>query len=42
VPETVNFDHITRHYYTSHDTITPHGIIPINPRPDFNAPHGRG
>jgi putative glutathione S-transferase len=42
VPETVNFDHITRHYYTSHDTINPHGIIPINPRPDFNAPHGRG
>jgi putative glutathione S-transferase len=42
VAETVNFDHIVRHYHYSHDTINPNRIIPINPNPDFNAPHGRG
>jgi len=42
VRETVDFDHIVRHYHYSHDTINPHRIIPINPRPDFDAPHGRG
>ena len=42
VKETVRFDHIVRHYYYSHDTINPHRIVPINPRPDFDAPHGRG
>ncbi|MEM5541576.1 glutathione S-transferase family protein [Sulfitobacter sp. AS92] len=42
VAETVNFDHIVRHYHYSHDTINPNRIIPINPVLDFNAPHGRG
>ena len=42
VKETVNFDHIVRHYHYSHDTINPHRIIPVNPRPDYDAPHGRG
>jgi len=41
VRETVNFDHITRHYYYSHDSVNPHRIIPINPDPDFDAPHRR-
>ncbi|MDF1727611.1 MAG: glutathione S-transferase family protein [Sulfitobacter sp.] len=41
VAETVHFDHIVRHYHYSHDTVNPHRIIPINPDPDFNAPHGR-
>ncbi|WP_336098223.1 glutathione S-transferase family protein [Roseovarius sp. CH_XMU1461] len=41
VAETVNFDHIVRHYHYSHDTVNPHRIIPINPDPDFSAPHGR-
>jgi putative glutathione S-transferase len=41
VKETVNFDHIVRHYHYSHDTINPNRIIPINPRPDLDAPHGR-
>ncbi len=41
VAETVNFDHIVRHYHFSHDTVNPHRIIPINPVLDFNAPHGR-
>ena len=42
VAETVNFDHIVRHYHYSHDTINPNRIIPINPVLDFDAPHGRG
>ena len=41
VAETVHFGHIVRHYHYSHDTINPHRIIPINPSPDFTAPHGR-
>lgn len=42
VSETVNLDHIVRHYHYSHDTINPNRIIPINPVLDFDAPHGRG
>ena len=42
IAETVNFDHIRRHYYTSHKAINPNGIVPIGPELDFSAPHGRG
>ncbi len=42
VAETVNLDHIVRHYHYSHETINPYRIIPINPIMDFLAPHGRG
>ncbi|MGQ3488392.1 glutathione S-transferase family protein [Roseovarius pacificus] len=42
VADTVNFDHITRHYYYSHDTINPHRIIPTGPVLDLDAPHNRG
>lgn len=42
VAETVNMEHIVRHYHYSHDTINPHRIIPVNPVLDFDAPHGRG
>ena len=42
VAETVHFDHIVRHYHYSHETINPHRIVPINPRLDWTAPHGRG
>ena len=42
VAETVNFDHIVRHYHYSHESINPHRIIPINPVLDWTAPHGRG
>lgn len=41
VAETVNMDHIVRHYHYSHESINPHRIIPINPILDFTAPHGR-
>ena len=41
VAGTVHFDHISRHYHYSHDSINPHRIVPIGPRPDFQAAHGR-
>ena len=31
--ETVDFDHIKRHYYVTHDTINPTGIVPKGPDP---------
>ena len=42
VADTVNFDHIKRHYYMTHDHINPTRIVPIGPALDLNAPHGRG
>ncbi|MGB7240754.1 MAG: glutathione S-transferase family protein [Sulfitobacter sp.] len=42
IAETVNFDHIKRHYHYSHDSINPHRIIPVNPDIDYDSPHGRG
>ena len=39
---TVNMDHIKNHYYGSHDTINPTGIVPVGPALDLDAPHGRG
>ncbi len=41
VAETVNMQHIVRHYHFSHESINPHRIVPINPDIDFLAPHGR-
>ena len=41
IKETVNFDHIRRHYHYSHTTINPHRIVPMAPALDFDAPHGR-
>ena len=40
--ETVNLDHIKRHYYGSHRQINPTGIVPLGPALDFCAPHDRG
>ena len=37
----VNLNHIKRHYYASHTTINPTGIVPRGPELDFTAPHGR-
>ena len=41
IAETVNFDHIKRHYYVTHDDINPTRIVPIGPALDFTRPHGR-
>lgn len=41
IAETVNLDHIKRHYYITHHEINPTGIVPLGPDLDFNAAHGR-
>ncbi|HTX60122.1 MAG TPA: glutathione S-transferase family protein [Verrucomicrobiae bacterium] len=41
VAETVNFDHIKRHYYMTHEEINPTRIVPIGPAQDLGARHGR-
>jgi putative glutathione S-transferase len=39
--ETVNFDHIKRHYYMTHDQINPTRIVPKGPLVDWSEPHDR-
>jgi putative glutathione S-transferase len=41
VAETVDMDHIKRHYYASHRHINPTGIVPKGPALDFSAAHDR-
>jgi putative glutathione S-transferase len=41
VAETVNMQHIKGHYYESHLSINPTGIVPKGPVLDLDAPHGR-
>jgi putative glutathione S-transferase len=41
IAETVDFNHIRTHYYRSHKTINPTGIISIGPWQDLDEPHGR-
>jgi putative glutathione S-transferase len=41
VAQTVDFQHIKHHYYASHRTINPTGIVPLGPQQNFDGPHGR-
>jgi putative glutathione S-transferase len=41
VAETVDFDHIKRHYYISHESINPTRIVPKGPILNLDEPHGR-
>ena len=41
IADTVNFDHIKRHYYVTHNDINPTRIVPLGPDQDLRAPHGR-
>lgn len=41
IAETVNFDHIKRHYYSTHDEINPTRIVPLGPEQDLTTPHHR-
>lgn len=45
VPEiksTVNFEHIKKHYFCSHPTINPFGLVPVGPDLAYlDEPHGR-
>jgi putative glutathione S-transferase len=41
--DTVDFDHIKRHYYATHDQLNPTRIVPLGPDPSgWTTPHGRG
>lgn len=42
IAATVNMDHIKYHYFASHRSINPTGIVPQGPDIDFMAAHGRG
>jgi putative glutathione S-transferase len=41
IAETVNLDHIKRHYYMTHTEINPTRIVPLGPIMNLSAPHGR-
>ncbi|MDB5577054.1 MAG: Glutathione transferase [Bradyrhizobium sp.] len=41
IRETVDFEHIKRHYYESHESINPSRVVPLGPILDFDEPHGR-
>ncbi|MCL5775524.1 glutathione S-transferase family protein [Limibaculum sp. FT325] len=38
---TVRMDHIKFHYYASHASVNPTGIVPMGPELDLDSPHGR-
>jgi putative glutathione S-transferase len=42
IAATVELEEIKRHYYVTHRSINPSGIVPLGPAIDFGAPHGRG
>jgi putative glutathione S-transferase len=41
ISDTVNMDHIKRHYYMSMTAINPTRIVPLGPEEDLSAPHDR-
>jgi putative glutathione S-transferase len=41
IAETVDFDHIKRHYYMTHPQLNPTRIVPKGPALDYWRPHGR-
>ena len=41
IAETVDFEHIKHHYYASHRTINPTGVVPKGPAQDFTVAHDR-
>jgi len=42
IGDTVDFDHIKRHYYVTHDQINPTGVVPKGPdESTWLEPHGR-
>ena len=42
VAETVQRDEIRAHYFRSHPSINPHGIVPVCPDLSLDVPHARG
>jgi putative glutathione S-transferase len=42
VAQTVNIDHIKRHYYMTHKALNPTGVVPTGPQINFDETHHRG
>lgn len=41
IKETIDMDHAKNHYYQSHETINPTGIVPLGPIVNWDLPHNR-
>lgn len=41
ISQTLNMAHIKRHYFKSHRSLNPHGIVAIGPEQDWSIPHNR-
>jgi glutathionyl-hydroquinone reductase len=41
IAETINMIHIKNHYYGSHASINPSGVVPLGPALNFDSPHFR-
>ncbi|MDE0744070.1 MAG: glutathione S-transferase family protein [Woeseiaceae bacterium] len=41
IASTVNMEQIKKHYYESHESVNPSGVIPQGPEIDLNQPHNR-
>ena len=41
VAATFDAGHVKRHYYESHRTLNPSGVVPVGPAIDFDRPHDR-
>jgi len=41
VSDTINMEHIKKHYYMSHTMINPTSVVPVGPEIDYLAPHDR-
>ncbi len=41
IAETINMHHIKQHYYGSHKSINPAGVVPAGPVLDYSEPHYR-
>lgn len=41
VSETCDLTHIKQHYYRSHESVNPSGVVPLGPILALDAPHGR-
>jgi putative glutathione S-transferase len=42
IASTVRFDEFRRHYYLTHPSVNPSGIVALRPLEDWDEPHGRG
>lgn len=41
IADTVNMWHIKQHYYGSHPTINPYGVVPVGCNYDYSSKHDR-